>query len=75
MAAHELDDQLHLHMAINTITTLKGNGDITLKQGEPKKKKDLRYQVRKKVRNSSILHPFTPVMDTTWPLQWMLMAP
>ena len=34
MPAHELDDKLHLHMAIDTITALKENNDITLKEVE-----------------------------------------
>ncbi len=54
MAAHELDEKLHFHMAINTITQLKDiitqlkdNSDIVLKQGEPMNIRFVDYQERK----------------------------
>ncbi len=68
MAAHELDDKLHFHMAINTvtllkedITQLKENGDITLKQGESMSIRFIDYQVRKK----SNKHLFSPSFYTS----------
>ncbi len=61
MAAHELDDKLHLHMAINTITLLKEDSDIMLKQGESLNIRFADYQVRKESKK----HPLSPSFYTS----------
>jgi len=52
MAAHEQDDSLHLHMAIQTINLLKG----TLKSGQPMKFELTDYQ-RKRANDETVLSP------------------
>ncbi len=88
MAAHELDDKLHLHMAINTITLLKENitqlNETTSQLKEILKENygitlkqgesmNIRFVDYQKVRKSSSFHLFTPVMAIMWLLQYTLM--
>ena len=59
MAAHEEDDKLHLHMAIDTVTTVKlkeQDALKVLKNGEPLKFKLTNYQENKE-NNERVLSP------------------
>ena len=47
LAAHEREDKLHLHMAIDTISQLKENREIVLKQGEAATFRFVDYRVRR----------------------------